>query len=114
MQGVCTRCGAITLSGPRCERHLAGIRPSLRARGYPSDWEARRRAQLRREPRCQAIVSGQRCQARATVADHRVRRRDLVARRHPDPDGPWNLQSLCATHHGRKTAEEIGWSPAPG
>jgi 5-methylcytosine-specific restriction endonuclease McrA len=44
----------------------------------------------------------------ATVADHVITRRALVAAGHPDPDGDWNLQSLCGTCHTGKTNSEDG------
>lgn len=103
MKGVCTRCGAITASGSRCDACGPAPRPSLAARGYPRDWPARRARQLRREPRCQAIINGVRCARRATDADHILRRKDGGS------DDPVNLQSLCHAHHSVKTARETGW-----
>lgn len=83
----------------------------MSSRGYPPDWSRRRAEQLARQPWCEGIIPGRGlCGRRATTADHRINRRLLVARRHPDPDGPWNLQSLCSSCHSRKTAHETGFA----
>jgi 5-methylcytosine-specific restriction endonuclease McrA len=53
--------------------------------------------QLEAEPFCAS------CGAPATVADHRIPRRELAAAGVADPHAREWLQSLCATCHNRKT-----------
>jgi 5-methylcytosine-specific restriction enzyme A len=64
-------------------------------------WQRLRRALLAAEPLCRACAAEDRL-VLATVVDHRVPHRGDVARFY-DTD---NLQPLCATCHGTKTAAE--------
>lgn len=60
----------------------------------PPDWSARRRRVLQRD-RHSCQWSG--CSARATHVDH-------IEPSGSDED--WNLQSLCAYHHNKKSSRE--------
>ena len=71
---------------------------STRNARLPRNWPALRAAVLLRDGgQCTAVEHGQRCTERGTDVDH------------VQPSGadtPDNLASLCAWHHGRKTARE--------
>lgn len=69
-------------------------RPSARRRGYDAEWQRVRAEHLRAEPTCRA------CGARAGIVDHVVPIAEGGARGHG------NLQSLCRSCHGRKTARD--------
>jgi 5-methylcytosine-specific restriction protein A len=56
--------------------------------------------QLQREPRCQWVENGERCEAEATEVDHVTERQD------GGTDATSNLASLCVPHHRLKTARE--------
>jgi len=68
----------------------------------PDDWPERvRQVKVRDGGRCTwRLPSGKRCPRPGTDVDHRDRGDDHSLR---------NLQLLCPTHHGRKTARE-GWA----
>lgn len=73
---------------------------SDRRERLPDNWDSLRRERLRLDGfRCTwRLASGRRCPRKATDVDHRVAMSDdhrLEA-----------LQSLCAHHHGKKTARE--------
>jgi len=95
-------CGALTDHG-KCRRCRAIDRRQRTARDpslavYSStDWRRTRARQLALHPLCP-------CGQPATVADHRVPRKQLIERGVTNPDDPRWLQSLCAPCHGRKTA----------
>lgn len=63
---------------------------------HTARWRAMQKAQLRMQPRC-AI-----CGARATVADHIVPHRGNLDAFY----SVYNLQSLCASCHSKKTMQE--------
>jgi 5-methylcytosine-specific restriction endonuclease McrA len=64
----------------------------------PSDWKRRRVKVLRRDGySCQAIEQGRRCGAPANQVDH------VIA---GDDHSLDNLQSLCASHHAKKSSQE--------
>ncbi|MEV4767783.1 hypothetical protein [Micromonospora humida] len=94
----------------RCTTHAAQAeqqRGTAAQRGYDHRWNRRRTAYLRRNPVCRL------CPAKATVADHHpTSRRDLVAQGVTDPDADQLLRPLCASCHGRETAQHQpgGWN----
>jgi 5-methylcytosine-specific restriction protein A len=64
----------------------------------PADWRRRRIRVLRRDGySCQAIEHGKRCGAPANQVDH------VIA---GDDHSLDNLQSLCASHHAKKSSQE--------
>ena len=76
-------------------------RPSASARGYNHNWSKIRGMQLRREPLCRE------CKAagfvvEATMVDH------IIPLEQGGTNEFSNLQSLCQTHHNKKTAAERG------
>jgi hypothetical protein len=75
---------------------MAGWNDSDRRERLPDNWNELRRAQLERDGhRCTwRLPSGKRCPRRATDVDHKEERADDHTR----------LQSLCSTHHAKKTA----------
>jgi len=90
-------CGYRIASGERCPceaRRKAEAdkrRPSARARGYDSRWDVERTAFLKAHPKCA------RCEAPATVVDHKIPHRG-------DKKLFWNRsnwQPLCVTCHSR-------------
>lgn len=90
------------MAGHPLERSLMSGRwqGSDRRSRLPADWESKIRPRILRRDgyRCTARdQDGERCPERATDVDH-VRRGDI----HED----WNLTSLCAWHHGKKSARE--------
>lgn len=102
------RCPELVRAG-RCaahrraeERSSDAARGSAPRRGYGHRWRARRAAFLARHPDC---VS---CGAPASVPDHVVPRRELVAAGVADPDADQWLQALCASCHGAKTVRRDG------
>jgi 5-methylcytosine-specific restriction protein A len=109
---ICTvpGCPEYTDSG-RCTEHRRQAdrtRGTARERGYAGrTWIRSRRAALQRDPVCVL------CQTQpATVADHHpTSRRDLIDQGVTDPDAPHRLRGLCASCHGRATAEAQpgGW-----
>jgi len=72
---------------------------SDRRERLPADWPARRAKQLQIDGgRCTwRLPSGARCPRPATDVDHKY---EMADRHEPGRD----LQSLCAHHHGKKTA----------
>lgn len=95
-------CFVLIADGRFCTTHGGGTRPTPAARGYDSAWARRRAEFLNANPRCAT------CGGIATVADHIVTRRALVARGVIDPDAARYLQPLCASCHSRKTARQDG------
>jgi 5-methylcytosine-specific restriction protein A len=63
-------------------------------------WRATRKKQLQEHPLCKECIAENKTTA-ATVADHIQARKDGGA----DFD-PANLQSLCRSHHNRKSQKE--------
>lgn len=108
---VCSVPGCPLLTtGGRCGPHRQQAdqaRGSRHQRGYGSYWDRRRTEFLRRNPTCRL------CQATATVADHYpVGRRDLIGQGVRDPDTDDRLRPLCASCHGKETAQHQpgGWN----
>lgn len=103
---IACRCGARRQAGQPCAKCGMGKRKTPAKGGWQSSplyrtarWQKRREAQLIADPLCTECSKEGRCVA-ATVADHIV---------------PWTteeefwegeLQSLCFTHHGRKSQGE--------
>lgn len=81
---------------------MSGWNDSDRRDRLPDDWEARRRKRLEIDGhRCTwRLPSGKRCPRKATDVDHRVEG--------SDDHRISELQSLCAHHHGKKTARAAG------
>jgi 5-methylcytosine-specific restriction protein A len=98
---VCTQpgCPTLVLSG-RCDEHgrTSIRRPSPRSLGYDARWERTRTAYLVEHPGCEWQEEA--CGAAAKHVDHKDGQGPLGPRGH-DWD---NLQSLCHSHHSRKTA----------
>lgn len=104
---VCSTPGCPTLipTGGRCPDCAAAAdarRPTSRQRGYDTRWERTRHRQLRAHPDCDW------CGAPATVVDHV----DGLGPRSPRGHDPTNLRSMCASCHGRRTANDQpgGWN----
>jgi 5-methylcytosine-specific restriction protein A len=53
--------------------------------------------------KCEAIRFGERCNARATVADHHPIERRTLVRLGLNPNDPQYGRALCASCHARKT-----------
>ncbi len=71
---------------------------STRRQRLPGNWSSLRARILARDNyQCRMIEDGARCEQIATDVDH-------IAP--SGADAPSNLVSLCAWHHGRKTAQE--------
>lgn len=110
---ACAQAGCADLAyvygEPRCELHAGerraaadAVRTSSAARGYKGTWPARRAAHLARQPYC---VEGDRAGVvclGALHVDH------IVPRENGGTDDESNLQTLCASHHSRKTATQDG------
>lgn len=91
--GICSRCGVLrrATAAEHDER-----RGNFRQRGYHSGWDKMRDAHMAAEPLCRM------CHRPATMVDHII----------PIADGgelldDANLQSLCDSCHGKKTAEDL-------
>lgn len=109
-------CPALVPRGsPRCANHEKqknAARGSWRQRGYSSRWDGPggiRQRHLQEHPLCVACGAEGRVVA-ATVVDHIVawQKGATEAERERLFADPANLQSLCASHHGKKTAAEDG------
>lgn len=94
--------------GGPCDRHLAAQRRridqdrgSSAQRGYGPSWAERSARFLEANPWCG-------CGAPATVSNHRIRRKLLVAMGVADPDGDEYLEPMCASCHGAFTARHEG------
>lgn len=73
-------------------------RPTAPERGYDGTWSKLRNWYIRQHPICQ----WPRCTQAADIVDHIIPIRE-------DPNGrldQGNLQSLCRSHHGIKTARD--------
>jgi 5-methylcytosine-specific restriction enzyme A len=100
----------VPADGPAyCDEHARTKRKTYDAargtsaqRGYDAAWRRSAAAFLRANPMCVG------CGGKATHADHRQPRRQLVAAGVADPDAWSQLQPLCASCHSRKTAAEDG------
>lgn len=98
VRGRCPRCQqAYDLAHPRFGPEP--IRGSRHARGYGYAWTKLRAEHLRLEPFCRRCRA-QGIQTPATDVDH------IVPRSRGGSDQHYNLQSLCHTHHSRKTYRE--------
>lgn len=91
-------------TAPKQHRAIAPMRskddrPSASARGYNRPWRRLRRAKLARDPLCvQCERDG--ITTPAVEVDH-------IRPLNDGGDHSWgNLQSLCKTHHSRKTASD--------
>ena len=93
-------CGALTTGSSRCDAH-AYTRPTAAQRGYGATWRRKRRRHLLIEPLCRTCKAQGRV-TEANTVDHII----PLARGGADDES--NYQSLCATHHSRKTATEDG------
>lgn len=110
---VCTHPGCPLLTAAsRCDEHQRAAdaaRGTAAERGYGGKaYRFGRRAVLRRDPVCVLCHT-----APATVADHYpVSRRELLAMGIRNPDAPDRMRGLCASCHGRETAElqPGGWN----
>lgn len=105
------RCPNFTDGAPRCDTHTREAereRGTARQRGYGTEHRTRfREGVLAKHPWCTSCHT-----APSTVADHwPLDRRTLVERGH-DPDDPAHGRGLCASCHGRATAEHQpgGWN----
>lgn len=97
----CTFPGCPTLVGSgRCVDHQPR-RASASERGYGAAWRRKRAAHLRREPLCRECAGENRV-TEATDVDH------IISRARGGSEDDSNLQSLCHSHHSRKTAREDG------
>lgn len=104
----------------RCERHRAAAaaqdvreRGTGADRGYDARWRALRAAYVQLHPSCEAcLAEGLTPEPGRVIVDHIVPHRGDDALRLD----PTNLQTLCRSHHARKTAAEgaghlapVGW-----
>ena len=100
----CTYPGCHQLSdSARCAEHTRAYnrrRGSASKRGYGRRWQRTRAAQLQREPWCRECRREGYTRP-ATQVDH------IVPKARGGTDDPSNLQSLCGSHHSRKTALEL-------
>lgn len=110
---VCTTpgCPHLTLDG-KCTEHKRAAeqqRGTSAQRGYGGpQWQAARRAVLRRDRVC--VVCNV---ARSTVADHYpTSRRELVEQGAQDPDALYRLRGVCRSCHSKETAryQPGGWN----
>jgi len=108
-RAACPTCRSLGPCDCRAAAHQAWDREngSPAERGYGPSWQARRARQLEAEPWCRFHMRLGELVV-ATVADHVIARRALLMAGHPDPDGDWNLQSLCDACHAAKTNSEDG------
>lgn len=100
----CIECGTPS-PRTRCPLHEADRnreRGSSAQRGYTNPWRRTRDAYIARHPLCE--WSG--CNELAIDVDHKTPVRAGGTHRHT------NLQSLCRTHHARKTRDDRGRYPA--
>lgn len=92
--GVCTVCGPKHKAVRQDHDQRRG---SAARRGYGRNWQKVRAMHLAEHPLCVMCLAEGRT-VLATDVDHIIPRRDGGA------DGDGNLQSLCHSHHSRKTA----------
>lgn len=71
-------------------------RPNAQARGYGSEWQRLRAKYLKAHPYCVE------CGEKGNNVDH------IRPKAQGGTDDPSNLQTLCASHHSRKTARHDG------
>jgi 5-methylcytosine-specific restriction protein A len=105
----------VLVQGGKCPRHQAQAdaqeakrkaayearRPPRSVPTWDPRWKALRAAHLAAHPICVGFGSSrERCSSRATIADHVVPER-VAPERALDPG---NIEGLCASCHGRKTA----------
>ena len=121
-------CSALVpLGAGLCDRHQQGSRPSSTARGYGTEWrDGDRKEHLARVPFCVECEREGETEL-ATEVDHRAplwwwQHQDHPVRPGGETFGAWlartggpetgndprNYQSLCRTHHSRKTARHDG------
>lgn len=87
---------------PRGQRRVESRAERLGGEDGYRNWRAKRARYLAAHPACV------RCGARATVADHIIKRREWVRRGYQGSPDVWsNLQAMCKRCHDRKTAK--GW-----
>jgi 5-methylcytosine-specific restriction protein A len=117
----CSQPGCPTLvprGQSKCEKHTKEVRrrydeqrPNFRERGYSSAWDKASKSFRRRNPLCAECLKEGRTTP-AQVTDH-------IKPHKGDPELFWdeeiNWQSLCKSHHDRKTAREDGggWQKKP-
>ncbi|WP_412773982.1 HNH endonuclease signature motif containing protein [Nitrobacter sp.] len=100
---LCT-CGKVVPAGKRCQCVIKRkaerdrLRPTAPQRGYDSSWGKLRASWLAKHPVCVD------CGGAASLVDHIQSIRRAPHRRLDVT----NLQSMCATCHGRKTARVDG------
>lgn len=92
--GVCTVCGSKRKASRQDHDQRRG---SAARRGYGHNWRKARSMHLAANPLCVECLAEGRT-VLATDVDH------IIPRRDGGPDGNGNLQSLCHSHHARKTA----------
>ena len=93
------RCGKCASRRRRAERRR---RPRTDAHSNDPAWRDNSKRFLKANPECVQ------CGKQATVADHIIPRRVLIARSILNPDAWHWLQPLCKEHHDRKTATVDG------
>lgn len=95
-------CSELTPRGGRRQKHTREANADRASRGgavCTTRWQRIRRAYLYANPWC--VLCGQ----LANVADHfPLSRRELIARKDPNPDAAKHLRPLCVACHNRETA----------
>lgn len=120
---VCSRPGCPTITaGGRCDTCTKQAERgrsdhALRGGGNRASWRNARRACLQRDPVCtctdEAHGHGVRCYGASTVADHYPdSKRELIEQGITDTDALDRLRGICASCHGKHTAETSpgGWN----
>lgn len=93
----------MVLSG-RCAKHRVEVRrPTIDEQGYGSDWRAIRDEHIRANPLC-VECAARGASTKGMHVDHIVPWKGNDALRLDRT----NLQTLCHSHHSRKTAAEDG------
>jgi 5-methylcytosine-specific restriction protein A len=83
------------------QRSVDSRRPSSARRGYDAEWQRIRSEHLRDHPCC-VQCAAQGVQRFGRHVDH------IVSKRNGGTNDPTNLQTLCDSHHSRKTATYDG------